>query len=142
MDVINYALYIKRSPLADNVYKIGIMAIKHIHSRLGTYQNAFGPTYQERFECVWIGPELDIRELERLLKIKYRNKIAGLTRGYTEWITDITYGSLVIDIQNHIDNLGVIAQSPKGFGKIFEEDIGPLQDYIKILMESNEKVEN
>ncbi len=130
-ELIDYGFYIKKSPLGENVFKVGIFSIKHIYSRLGTYQNSFGPTYRERFESVWIGPEQDIRELERLIKIKYRNKIAGTTRGKTEWITDIDYDTLVKDIQKEIDDLGVLVNKPQGFGEIFEEDIESLQNYVR-----------
>ena len=136
IESIDYGFYIKKSPLGDRVFKIGIFAIKHIYSRLGTYQNAFGPTYKERFETIWIGPEQDIRELERLIKIKYRSKIAGTSRGLTEWITDIDYESLLNDIEEEIIKLGVLVQHPEGFENIFEEDIERLQNYVQILMES------
>jgi ribosome-binding protein aMBF1 (putative translation factor) len=43
---------------------------------------------------LWVGPEQDIRELERLLKIQLRSKIAGNKRGFTEWVTDITLNKL------------------------------------------------
>lgn len=125
--MIDYAFYIKKSPLSDRNFKIGITAIRHIASRLGSYQNSFGPTYQERFEMIWIGPEEHIRELERLLKINYRSRIAGTSRGFTEWVTDISYDDLVTDIQKTIDALGVEATRPDNYGNIFEDDARRLQ---------------
>lgn len=126
--MINYGLYIKTSPLGGNVFKIGIFALKHAGARLGTYQNSYGPTYEERFEKVWVGPEADIREIERLLKIKFRAQVAGNTRGYTEWIQDITYEQLVGVINTHIQGLGVDVVEAEGFGQVFESDIKALQD--------------
>ena len=104
--MINYAFYIKGNPMGPSL-KIGISAIKHFGSRLGTYQNSFGPDYEDKFERVWVGPEADVRELERLLKIKYRNMIAGNKRGYTEWIQGINLDALIVDINNTISGLGV-----------------------------------
>jgi hypothetical protein len=138
--MIDYAFYIKKSPLGDRDFKIGITAIRHIASRLGSYQNAFGPTYQERFETIWIGPEEHIRELERLLKINYRNKIAGTSRGFTEWITDINYEDLVIDIQKTIDALGVEADKPKNYAQIFEDDARRLQSEFLIEQVDSEAI--
>lgn len=125
--MINYALYIKTSPLGENsVFKVGIFALKHASSRLGTYQNSYGPTYRERFEKVWVGPESEIRELERLLKIKFRNQIAGTTRGYTEWVQDISFEQLSSDINNHIQGLGIEVIEAEGFSQVFEADISTL----------------
>lgn len=124
--MINYGIYIKASPLGADVFKIGIFALKHASSRLGTYQNAFGPTYEDRFEKVWVGPEQDVRELERLLKIKFRKKIAGTTRGYTEWVKDITFEELASTINEVIDGLGVAVIPAEGFDKVFEADIPSL----------------
>lgn len=122
----DYGFYIKASPLGDSAFKIGIFALRHASSRLGTYQNAFGPTYQDRFEQVWLGAEQEVRELERLLKHKYRSQVAGTTRGYTEWITNITYDELVKSIDEYIQGLRLDVFKPDGFGKIFEEDISRL----------------
>lgn len=127
-DTIDYLLYIKATPFSQTEFKIGISAIKHTASRLGTYQNAFGPSYRERFETVWLGPEQDIRELERLLKIHFRNKIAGTTRGYTEWVTNIDYDELCDEIQNKIELLGVLVDRFNTASKIFEEDVLEIQN--------------
>lgn len=120
---MDYVFYIKKSPLSDRDFKIGISGLVNMESRLGTYQNAFGPSYKERFECVWLGPEQDIRELERLLKIKFRNKMAGTTRGFTEWVTDIDFNELCLEVQTLIISLGVTAESPTGVSQIFVENI-------------------
>lgn len=119
--MITYIFYIKGNPMGASL-KIGISAIKHVDSRLGTYQNSFGPDYEDRFERVWVGPEADVRELERLLKIKYRNKIAGNKRGYTEWIQNVTFEDLVIDIEQTIAGLGVEVTS-HSTNKVFESDL-------------------
>ena len=124
--MINYIFYIKGNPLGPSL-KIGISAIKHVDSRLGTYQNSFGPDYEDRFESVWVGPEADIRELERLLKIKYRNKIAGNKRGYTEWIQGVSFNDLVEDIEATIAGLGVeVASYSKQ--KVFESDLEKIKN--------------
>ena len=132
----DYGFYIKRSPLGDaRTFKIGISALRHIDSRRGTYQNSFGPTYKERFETLWVGPEQDIRELERLLKIKFRKKVAGTSRGLTEWITDIKYEDLVAEVITMIEGVGVTAVYPYGEPRtIFKEDIAELKS--KFLTES------
>lgn len=121
--MITYSFYIKKSPLENNTFKIGISVIQHLDSRLGTYQNSFGPSYKERFERLWVGPEQDIRELERLLKIQLRSKIAGNKRGFTEWVTDITLNKLCDIVQTSITGLGVDVIVPKKHIEIFEEDI-------------------
>jgi hypothetical protein len=129
---MDYVFYIKKSPLSDRDFKIGISGLVNMDSRLGTYQNAFGPSYKERFECVWLGPEQDIRELERLLKIKFRNKMAGSTRGFTEWVTDIDFNELCLEVQTLITSLGVTAERPKDVSQIFVEDIQFLKNmYLK-----------
>lgn len=124
---MDYVFYIKKSPLSDSCFKIGISALRHMSSRIGTYQNAFGPSYQERFECVWVGPEEDIRELERLLKLHYRHQMAGTTRGFTEWIKDVTFKELEETVSEKILALNVIAERPQGLDNIFEEDVERLQ---------------
>lgn len=124
--MIDYGFYIKASPMGKDAFKIGIFAIKHAGSRLGTYQNSFGPTYEDRFEKVWVGPEQDVRELERLLKIKFRKNIAGKTRGYTEWVSNIKFEELDATIKQVIDGLGVNVAQAEGFGQVFEADIPSL----------------
>jgi hypothetical protein len=131
----DYVFYIKPSPLSDSCFKIGISALKHMSSRIGTYQNAFGPSYQERFDRVWVGPEEDIRELERLMKLHYRKQMAGTTRGFTEWVEGVTFKELEATIDEKIEQLGVLAVSPEGFTKIFEEHIESLRNMY--LMESS-----
>ena len=124
--MINYVFYIKANPMGSSL-KIGISAMKHLGSRLGTYQNSFGPDYEDRFEAIWVGPEQDVRELERLLKIKYRAKIAGSKRGLTEWIKDVPFNELVKDINVTITGLGVdvTAHSVK---KVFESEIDAIKE--------------
>jgi len=124
--MIDYVFYIKGNPLGSSL-KIGISALRHVGSRLGTYQNSFGPDYEDRFERVWVGPEADIRELERLLKIKYRSKIAGNKRGYTEWIKGVAFDDLSKDIDETIKGLGVDVTRPTHTGKLFEADIEELK---------------
>jgi hypothetical protein len=126
--MIDYSFYIKQSPVSKDNFKIGISAIKNMDVRLGSYQNAIGPGYQERFECIWVGPEEDIRELERLLKIKFKSKMAGTYRGYTEWVTDIQYNDLVTIVDNTILELGVEATTPSGLGNIFLEDVEQIKE--------------
>jgi hypothetical protein len=125
--MITYSFYIKKSPLENNSFKIGISVIQHLDSRLGTYQNSFGPTYKERFERLWVGPEQDVRELERLLKIQLRSKIAGNKRGFTEWVTDITLDELCDIVQKTINGLGVVVTIPKKHIEVFEEDIAVIK---------------
>jgi hypothetical protein len=124
--MINYVFYIKANPMGSSL-KIGISAMKHLGSRLGTYQNSFGPDYEDRFEAIWVGPEQDVRELERLLKIKYRAKIAGSKRGLTEWIKGVPFDNLVKDINITITGLGVevTAHSVK---KVFESEIDAIKE--------------
>jgi len=121
--MIDYGFYIKCSPIDRSAYKIGIFAMKHADVRIGGYQNSFGPTYKERFEHIWVGTQADIRELERLLKIKFRNKIAGNMRGYTEWVQDITYEELVNEINTLIHGLGINVINPEKHTQIFESDL-------------------
>lgn len=129
--MIDYVFYIKGSPLGNTAYKIGISALKHIGSRLGTYQNTYGPTYEERFEQVWVGTEQEVRELERLLKIKFRHNMAGRTRGYTEWVKNLSYTELFAEVEATIKGLGLDIVIPKGFTKLFEHDIEKLtQTYL------------
>lgn len=123
---MDYVFYIKGNPLGSSL-KIGISALRHVGSRLGTYQNSFGPDYEERFKSVWVGPEADVRELERLLKIKYRNQIAGNKRGYTEWIQGVDFDALVSDIEITITGLGVdvvnYSKEP-----VFESDLDKIKN--------------
>jgi hypothetical protein len=125
--MIDYVFYIKGNPMGTSL-KIGISALRHVGSRLGTYQNSFGPDYEDRFERVWVGPEADVRELERLLKIKYRKKVAGNKRGYTEWIQGVTFDNLSCDIEETINGLGVDVINPTHLGKLFEADIEELKE--------------
>jgi len=125
--MIDYLFYIKANPMGSSL-KIGISAIANLNSRVGTYQNSFGPDYEERLEIVWVGPEEDIRELERLLKIKYRANIAGTKRGLTEWIKNIKFDTLVEDIENTIKGLGVEVSHPDKHTQLFEEDLYNLKN--------------
>ena len=125
--MIDYVFYIKGNPLGPSL-KIGISALRHLSSRLGTYQNSFGPDYEDRFEQVWVGAEAEVRELERLLKIKYRRQIAGNKRGYTEWIRDIGFDILAKDVDDTIKGLGLDIVRPEGVTKLFEEDIDNIKN--------------
>jgi hypothetical protein len=125
--MIDYVFYIKGNPLGPSL-KIGISAMKHVGSRLGTYQNSFGPDYEDRFEQVWVGAEQEVRELERLLKIKYRRQVAGNKRGYTEWIKGITFEDLAKDVDDTINGLGLDVIRPAGVTKLFEEGIDNLKN--------------
>lgn len=131
--MITYVFYIKGNPMGPSL-KIGISAIKHVNSRIGTYQNSFGPDYEDRFEAVWVGPEADVRELERLLKIKHRDNIAGNKRGYTEWIKNITLPDLIADIESTINGLGVEVISYSKT-QMFEADLEPIKN--QYLVEEN-----
>ena len=124
--MIDYVFYIKGNPLGSSL-KIGISAMRHVGSRLGTYQNSFGPDYEDRFEQVWVGAEAEVRELERLLKIKYRRQIAGNKRGYTEWIKGVEFDVLANDIDETIKGLGLDVIRPQGVTKLFEEGIEDLK---------------
>lgn len=124
--MVDYIFYIKGNPLGPSL-KIGISALRHVSSRLGTYQNSFGPDYEDRFEQVWVGAEAEVRELERLLKIKYRRQIAGNKRGYTEWIKDISFEVLSKDVDDTIEGLGLDIFKPNGVTKLFEEGIEELK---------------
>lgn len=123
--MITYMFYIKGNPMGSAL-KIGISAIKHAESRLGTYQNSFGPDYEERFERVWVGPEEDVRELERLLKIKHRDKIKSTRRGRSEWIQGMTLEELITEVNTTIIGLGVEVQSHSST-VIFEDDIDAIK---------------
>ncbi len=131
--MITYIFYIKGNPMGPSL-KIGISAIKHVNSRIGTYQNSFGPDYEDRFVAVWVGPEADVRELERLLKIKHRENIAGNKRGYTEWIKNITLSDLVSDVESTIKGLGVEVTNYSKT-QIFEEDLETIKN--QYLVEEN-----
>jgi hypothetical protein len=124
--MINYIFYIKGNPLGASL-KIGISALRHVGSRLGTYQNSFGPDYEDRFEQVWVGEEAEVRELERLLKIKYRRQIAGNKRGYTEWIKGVEFDVLAKDVDDTIQGLGLDIVRPTGVTKVFEANIEELR---------------
>jgi len=123
--MITYLFYIKANPMGPSL-KIGISAIKHVESRIGTYQNSFGPDYEERFERVWVGPEADVRELERLLKIKHRDKIKSTRRGRSEWIQGMTLDELAGDIESTIKGLGVEVTC-YSTSVIFEDDIDSIK---------------
>ena len=133
--MVDYIFYIKGNPLGPSL-KIGISALRHVSSRLGTYQNSFGPDYEDRFEQVWVGTEAEVRELERLIKIKYRRQIAGNKRGYTEWIKDITFEVLSKDVDDTIEGLGLDIFKPKGVTKLFEDGIDELKN--SFLIEENQ----
>lgn len=130
MEKFDYILYVKGTPLSESCYKIGISAVKNIYARLGTYQNAFGPSYQERFDRIWAGPEQDIRELERLLKGHFKYKMAGRSRGYTEWVNNISFEEVVQEIETLSKQLGVLISSPIENQKLFEEDIEKLENIL------------
>lgn len=55
---------------------------------MGTYQNAFGPEYQENWKHIWIGSEKQIRLLEEKYKDHFSDRIVGGDAGYSEWITN------------------------------------------------------
>lgn len=91
---IDYIFYL-RNPGFGNSWKCGISSISNAWSRLGTYQNAFGPEYKENWKHIFIGESRQIKMLERKFKQRYSDKISGGDAGYSEWITDITEEELL-----------------------------------------------
>lgn len=81
-----YVFYL-RNPGFGTSWKCGISGSAGLWSRLGTYQNAFGPDYKENWKHIWIGSEKQIRLLEEKYKERFADKIIGGDAGYSEWIT-------------------------------------------------------
>lgn len=92
-----YGLYLKKCPgVADpRHWKIGIFHLLAVRARLGTYQNAVGPVWEESFMKVWLGDENQIRIAENQFKHKFKAKISSAEAGLSEWICDIKIEELL-----------------------------------------------
>jgi len=88
----SYGLYIRACPGVTNPtdLKAGIFALDKARARLGTYQQAVGPVYTEKFLQVWLGKETHIREAEKQIKRHFKDRIASLEAGLSEWVSDVS----------------------------------------------------
>lgn len=93
----DYILYFKTCPGVDNPrhFKVGIAQLSSARTRLATYQNAVGPVWEEKFICVWLGDENQIRLAEKSFKRNFKDKIQSAEAGMSEWICDIEINDLL-----------------------------------------------
>ena len=83
---MNYIFYL-RYPGFGSSWKCGISGINSAWSRLGSYQNAFGPEYKEQWKHIFVGDAKHIKLLESKFKERFADRILGDEAGYSEWIT-------------------------------------------------------
>ena len=93
----DYVLYFKTCPGVKDPrhFKVGITQLVSARSRLGTYQNAVGPVWEESFIRVWLGDENQIRLAEKAFKRTFKDKIQSAEAGMSEWISDVTLDELL-----------------------------------------------
>ena len=113
-----YGLYIRKCPGVKKPrdFKIGIAALDKVRTRLAAYQQAVGPVYTEEFTFFWIGEDIDVKEAEKKIKLKFKHKIPSAEAGLSEWISDID----VEEILDYIEELKTehfikLEEAPKEF---------------------------
>lgn len=93
----DYVLYFKTCPGVQTPrhFKVGIAGLLNTRTRLGTYQNAVGPVWEEKFIRVWVGDENQIRLAEKKFKQVFKDKIMSAEAGLSEWICEISLDELL-----------------------------------------------
>lgn len=124
-----YVFYL-RNPGFGTSWKCGISGSTGLWSRFGSYQNAFGPEYKEKWRHIWIGKENHIKLLEQKFKEHYTDQITGGDAGYSEWISGISEEELLKTVQFYRDEYFIkFVDVPDEF-KPFTADLIPeLKDW-------------
>jgi hypothetical protein len=122
-----YALYIRTCPGVVNAthYKVGISALDKIRTRLAAYQQAVGPVWTEKFICIYLGEDIDVKEAEKKIKRHFKSRRLSNEAGLSEWISNIS----LEEILDYIQEL-----KEKHFIKL---ENGP-EDYIPLTMNNCE----
>ena len=95
-------LYLMPPPDQGIDVKIGITTLSKAEVRLGTYQNALGPRYLCSWTRCWVGDGDEISRLERVLKQHYKKDILNEGRGYTEWVSGLSWQDVVPVVEDMI----------------------------------------
>lgn len=91
----SYSIFYLRNPGFGSSWKVGISKKGAVWSRLGTYQNAFGPEYKENWKYIWIGSRKQIELLEEKMKEHFDDRIEGGDAGYSEWVKNTSEEELL-----------------------------------------------
>jgi hypothetical protein len=123
-----YIFYL-RNPLESDHWKCGISSLANATSRIGTYQNAFGPSITENWKYIWIGHRRQVTKLESEFKLRYDDNIENISAGHSEWISGVTEEALLESVNDFRDNWFIkVTDVPDEF-KPFTID--KLEDLIK-----------
>jgi hypothetical protein len=123
-----YIFYL-RNPLESDHWKCGISSLRNAPSRIGTYQNAFGPSITENWKYIWLGTRRHVVKLESEFKVRYDDNIENINAGHSEWISNISEQQLLDSVEDFRDNWFIkVTDVPEEF-KPFTID--KLDDVIK-----------
>ena len=125
-------LFYLRNPLDTPHWKGGVSKLKNAYSRIGTYQNAFGPFYKEQWKHIWIGTEKQIDCLEEEFHKFWDNQIEDIDAGNSEWVSNVTEQE-VLDSVEEIRNTFFInvEDVPDEFKPFTVEKIEDLKEWYK-----------
>lgn len=92
-------LFYLRNPLDTPHWKGGVSQLKNAYSRMGTYQNAFGPAYKETWKHIWIGAPRQIDKLEELFHQYWDKQIEDIDAGNSEWVSNVTEQEVIDSVE-------------------------------------------
>jgi hypothetical protein len=92
-------LFYLRNPLNTPHWKGGVSKLQNAYSRMGTYQNAFGPEFQESWKHIWIGTEKQIDYLEELFHQHWDAQIENIDVGNSEWVSNVFEEEVVSSVE-------------------------------------------
>jgi hypothetical protein len=124
-----YVFYL-RYPGFGSSWKCGISSSSSIWSRIGSYQNAFGPEYKEQWNHIWVGTEKQIRFLESKFKERFEDKIIGGDAGFSEWITKTNEDELLEAVRYFREDYFIkFIDVPSEFKPLNKDLIAPLKEW-------------
>ena len=124
-----YVFYL-RHPGFGSSWKCGISSSSSIWTRIGSYQNAFGPEYKEHWKHIWVGTEKQIRLLESKFKERFEDKITGGDAGFSEWITNTNEEELLEAVRYFREDYFIkCVDVPAEFKPLDRDLIAPLKEW-------------
>ena len=123
-------LFYLRNPLNTPHWKGGGSKLQNAYSRLGTYQNAFGPEYKESWKHIWIGSEKQIDYLEEIFHQYWDSQIENIDVGNSEWVSNVSEDEVVSSVQMIREEYFIKVQDvPQEFKPFTIDKIEPLKKW-------------